>query len=419
MGRTNGVLKGNQHLFCPIGDLAWGNGRGYIDAVPGPGGRFNRGGWQVPETSRAGVVTERSSDTTESTGRRGVRLLADHGRPEFFPGVRRRIKLNATLERLLRRLPGGNALAEVAWGLECWFVSLASPRDLPIVTVGYGRGMVFTYLQYCFRWLFRPRTQVMFDLLLDHPCISGWGAIYERFKVRAFNRVVDRAVIWGEADIPRYAEGHGLQRHRLQFHPFHITLDGYEFEIGDDGYIFAGGNAARDYPTLIEALKGIDYPAFVATTRPEVPPLAHGYPHITVRGVTPAEFRRKMARSTLVVECHDVGFFRTGGHQTFLNAFWMGKTFVMADRASAVGYFEDGDLGFVVDHGDVERLKARIRQLLEDPDLRSRMAERAQRYARQPRYAGSVSMQSIYNVAIKIDSKRWGYDFAARAIDRY
>lgn len=339
-----------------------------------------------------------------------IRVLTDHGRADVFAGIRRRI---------LAPPGGGGALAEVFWGLKCWIVSIISRRDLPIVTVGHGHGLIFAYLQYCFRWLFPRRTHVMFDLLLDHQAERGWARLYERFKTRVFNRVVDLAVVWGAADVERYARAHGLDRARLRFHPFHTTLAGYAFEIRDDGYIFAGGNAARDYATLIEALREIDYPVLIATTRPEIAPLAQDCPHITVRGLTPAEFRAKMAGATLVVECHDERFFRTGGHQTFLNAFWMGKPFVMADRESAVGYFEDGEFGFVVDHGDIAGFRARVRELLADPQLRAEMGRRAQAYARRPIFEPAVSMQSIYNLAIEIDAGRRGYDGGARLIYTY
>ena len=73
------------------------------------------------------------------------------------------------------------------------------------------------------------------------------------------------------------------------------------------------------------------------------------------------------------------------------------------------------DLVFVMESSHRDR----ILQQQDDPDLRSRMAERAQRYARQPQFASTNSMQSIYNVAIKIDSERRGYGFESRAIDLY
>ena len=335
-----------------------------------------------------------------------LRVLTDHGRADVFCGYRRRILA-----------PGrfGGALTEVMWGLKCWFVSIFTRRDLPIVTAGYGHGLIFAYLQYCLRWILPRRTHVMFDLLLDHPT----GGLYERFKAHVFNRVVDLAVVWGAVDVDRYAAAHGIERARLRFHPFHTTVEGYEYEVRDDGYIFAGGNAARDYTTLIEALRAIDYPVLIATTRPEIPPLAKDAPHITVRGLTPEEFRARMAAATFVVECHDADFFRTGGHQTFLNAFSMGKPFVMADRESAVGYFENGELGFVVDHGDIAGLRARVAELLTDPQLRAEMGRRAKAYAAQPILAPAASMQSIYNLAIEIDARRRGYDAAARAIQAH
>jgi len=348
-----------------------------------------------------------------------LRVITDHGDPHYFPGLRRIIVPSPVCRRRVERLPLGCMGLELGWGLWLWVRSLAGRRELPVVTSGQAHGFVFASLQYLLGGLVGRRTHLIFDLLLDHPAPGGWRKLGERFKRHVFNRVVDRALIWGEADVERYARAHGLARERLEFHPFHTTLAGYDFEIRDDGYIFAGGNGARDYATLISALAPLGYPVFIATTLPGVADLARQHPQITVAGISPAEFRRKMAASTLVVECHDAGFFRTGGHQTFLNAFYMGKPFVMADRESARGYFEDGELGYVLDHGDAAGVRRRVAELLADEELRAQMGERARRYARQPHLQTIQAMQSIYNRAITLDAERRGYDSAEREIRPY
>ena len=215
-------------------------------------------------------------------------------------------------------------------------------------------------------------------------------------------------MIWGKADLDIYEKAFNINRDKLTFHPFHITLERYEFDIRDDGYIFAGGNHGRDYETLIKALSGVDYPVFIATQKPGVKELARPFSHITVEAVTPAEFRQKMAACSVCVEAHPADFFRTAGHQTFLNAMWMGKPFVMADLKSADGYFENGKDWVVVPAGDSEALADKLRELLENEEYRLKLSKNARETVRQSRFKTLVCMQDIYNIAVEIECNKKG-----------
>ncbi len=258
----------------------------------------------------------------------------------------------------------------------------------------------------------------MFDLLMDRRR-RGPAGIFDTLKMRIFKDAVDAAIVWGLADVDIYARETRLPTDKFIFHPFHITLEGYEFEIRDDGYIFAGGNHGRDFETLIDALKEVDYPAFIATQVPGVAERARPYPHITVRGVSPRDFRQLMAGSTLVVEAHPPSFFRTAGHQTFLNAMWMGKPFVLADRRSSYGYFTDGIHWLVTDAGDAGSLRQLVRRVLADPALAHELGRAARALVQQPQYRTLNCMQDIYNIAIRIEARRHGIDPGSARIQEY
>jgi glycosyltransferase involved in cell wall biosynthesis len=120
-----------------------------------------------------------------------------------------------------------------------------------------------------------------------------------------------------------------------------------------------------------------------------------------------------------VVEAHPADFFRTAGHQTFLNAMWMGKPFVMADSKSAIGYFESGRHWFVVDAGDAPGMREKVRLLLEDRALAARTGEEAREVATEPRYRTLNCMQSIYNIAIEIEAKKHGIDASSVQLSLY
>jgi len=332
-------------------------------------------------------------------------VFADHGSPDHFPS--RRKTISGGFQGNGAPTGFSKYWDSIAYGIRCYKEVHRHKGDCVFVSVGSGHGFVFAFLQWLLSTLIRPRTHVVFDLLLEHPK-KGLSRLLEKFKFHIFNRVIDKAVLWGRADLEIYEKAYQLSRDKLVFHPFHITLERYEFEISDDGYIFAGGNHGRDYETLIKALSKIDFPVFIATQKAGVKELAAPYSHITVEAVSPTEFRQKMAACTICVEAHPKDFFRTAGHQTFLNAMWMGKPFVMADMKSADGYFENGKEWLVVPAGDAEALRNQIEILLKDNEYRRRMGHEAQTVVRQSQYKTLVCMQDIYNIALEIECIKKG-----------
>jgi len=342
----------------------------------------------------------KSSRATDSVSSPSFVVLTDHGSPGLFSLYRRVIRLEGVWAALARLFPSAIVL-----GLKCWFASLAERRPGPFVTIGSAHGFVFAALQFFCGWFAHRRTHVMFDLLLERKR-RGLLGLFDAAKMHVFNKAVDLAVVWGTDDIATYSREYSIPPGKLRFHPFHNTLAAYDIEVGDDGYVFAGGNNGRDYQTLIEALRDIDYPVFIATQCEHVRHLAKGLNHIRVEAVTPEEFRKKMARSSFVVEAHPKDFFRTAGHQTFLNAMYLGKPFVMADARSAIGYFEDGEGWFVVDAGDSAALRERIFSLLSDRRLLCDMSIKARKVAAQPLFQADQNMCSLYNIALDVAHTR-------------
>jgi glycosyltransferase involved in cell wall biosynthesis len=286
------------------------------------------------------------------------------------------------------------------------------------VTTGASRGMILAFLQYVFRPFRRPLPHGVIDLLLEkkRPGVLG---LFDSLKMFFFKRSVDLSLIWGKADVRAYAAEYGIPTARLRFCPHHITLEKYQFEIEDRGFIFSGGNGQRDYKTLIAALDRIETKTIIATNLPGIKEMAAANSSIEVRSVGPQEFRRIMACSRLVVLCADPRYLRTMGHQTFLNAMWMGKPVILADEKSAEGYIVDGMNGFVVPAANPGPLRRKILQVLEDEDLRHRIGENAKNYARQPMFTTLNCMQTVYNEVLKIAAQRYGIPFGDVEIRLY
>ena len=85
----------------------------------------------------------------------------------------------------------------------------------------------------------------MIDCLWDlRPgTLRAW---FKRLRLRLATRAVHRFVVWAGHEVEDYATAFGLPREKLAYVPFHTTVNDYEYEVRDDGYLFAGGNSGRD-----------------------------------------------------------------------------------------------------------------------------------------------------------------------------
>src|SRR5262249_14008742 len=184
---------------------------------------------------------------------------------------------------------------------------------------------------------------------------------------------------------------------KLEYVPFHTTLHGYQYEVREGDYLFAGGNYDRDYPTLVEAVRDLPVPTWIATTLPEQ--LGGGAlpPPVRVRGTGNGGFRPAMAGSRLVVIPMKPGLLHSGGQQTCLNAMHMGKPTIAVGHKWARDLIRDGEDGLVVDYADPAGLRRAVRWVLGHPEGARRMGERARQTAE--RFTTQRTMQAVYEIA--------------------
>ena len=258
-------------------------------------------------------------------------------------------------------------------GLAALRLFLRRGRCQGVVTQGGASGVIFAWLQSLCPWGRKPH--VMIDCNWYRS--GGLRDRLKRLQLRTAAHSVDRIVVWASHERDDYADAFGLPREKLEYVPFHTTLHDYQYEVRDDGYLFAGGNYDRDYATLIEAVRPLVVPVWIATTRPEQLRGVDVPPHVRVAGTTEAGFRRAMAAARLVVVPMQKGLLHSGGQQTCLNAMLLGKPTIAVGRKWAVDFIDDGADGLIVDYEDTERLLAAIRRVLDDPDAARRMGERA------------------------------------------
>jgi len=156
----------------------------------------------------------------------------------------------------------------------------------------------------------------------------------------------------------------------------------------DRRLIVAAGTASRDYNILVEACKGLDaklriaadsawFPSKVNISEHDLPPGVHVASAGDYHGLRDLY----AAASFVVVPLKPV--VHAAGYAVIAEAMAMGKPVISTRTPSVSDFIDDGVNGFLVEPGDVEGLRKRLRQLLADPDLARSMGEHARRDSEQ------------------------------------
>jgi FkbM family methyltransferase len=263
-----------------------------------------------------------------------------------------------------------------------------------VVTDGGASGVTFALLQRLVPWGRKPH--VMIDCLWNEAS-SAWKRWAKKKRLQLTVPAVTRYVVWANHEVEDYARAFDLPLEKLQYVPFHTTIHDYEYEIRDDGYLFAGGNSDRDYPTLVEAVRDLDVPAWIATTQPELLAGVAIPAHVRVEGTSVQGFRQAMAAARLVVIPLQAGLLHSAGQQTCLNAMFMGKPTIAIGRKWATDFITDGVDGLIVDYSDAAGLRRAIRWVLDHPAAAREMGERARERAAW--FTTDRTMRSVYRIA--------------------
>jgi glycosyltransferase involved in cell wall biosynthesis len=263
-----------------------------------------------------------------------------------------------------------------------------------VATDGGASGMFFAWLQALCPWGRKPHVLIDCNWQVPGGCFAAW---LRRQRVRFAARAVHRFVVWASHEVEDYARAFGVPADRFEYVAFHTTAHNYDYQERDEGYVFAGGNYDRDYRALIEAVRTLDVPVWIATTRRDALLAGVDVPgHVRVAGTSAAGFRQAMAAARLVVIPMQAGLLHSGGQQTCLNAMLMGKPTIGVGRKWARDFIEDGVNGLIVDYKDAPGLRRAVTWVLDHPDEARRMAELGR--AQAARFTTERTMRAIYDL---------------------
>ncbi len=262
-----------------------------------------------------------------------------------------------------------------------------------VVTDGGASGVLFALLQAIVPWGRKPHVMIDCNWYRSSNRVAHW---LKGVRLRWAARSVKTFVVWASHECDDYAKAFGLPREKLAYVPFHDTIQNYQYEIRDDGYIFAGGNFDRDYLTLIEAVRTLDTPTWIATTRPEQLAGIDIPAQVCVEGTTAAGFRQAMAAAKIVVVPMKGGLLHSGGQQTCLNGMLLGKPTIAVGRKWASDFIDDGVNGLIVDYEDPQGLQRAIRWVLEHPEAAKSLGQRAREHAKA--FTTERTMRAVYQL---------------------
>lgn len=297
---------------------------------------------------------------------------------------------------LLERFVGERWACRVS-GLETALSLLgARGRCSGIVTGGGPCGMIFAWLQSLIPWGKKRHVMVDCNWYVPGNPLRRW---LKTVEVQLAGRSVDTFVVWASHEVKDYSTAFGLPQKKFTYVPFHHTLSRYHYRVRDDGYVFAGGNYDRDYRTLIEAVRSLEVPVWIATNR-QADLLANvDLPaQVRVEGTSHAGFRRAMAGAKVVIVPMQPGLLHSGGQQTCLNAMMMGKPTIAVGRPWASDFITEKETGLIVDYEDAEGMRSAIRWVYDHAREATEMGQRAQAHAQF--FSTRRCMEFIYRRAI-------------------
>ncbi len=261
--------------------------------------------------------------------------------------------------------------------LWAWRLFRLSKKYDVILTGSDGGGLLFGVAQRILRRKRVPHIYLDFYINLE-------GGKLKRALIRFLCRLAVEgascALVQRTCEVESYSRTFSLRASKFCFVPYHATTFDFELDVRDDGYIFAGGDAARDYPLLIEAVKNLPYRVIIAAlqkghfTNISIPK------NVEIVSVPGQEFLNLIAHARLFVLPLKWRPQHVGGQQTYLNAMTMGKPIVVTDL-NANDYITSGVTGILTPPGDVKALEESIARVMEDRDFAYSLGREAKKAA--------------------------------------
>jgi len=200
--------------------------------------------------------------------------------------------------------------------------------------------------------------------------------------VRWLLRDADRIVCFSRAECETQARLLSLPAERFLFVPTPWRAD--EPVAQEDGrYILALGHSGRDYPLLLDAVRGTDLPVVIVARSPSDLGAGTVPQNVTVRYNTGHhETNALIAGATFhVIPLQDTDY--SAGQTVLLRAMARGKAVVVTSTVGVRDYVRDGETAVLVPPGNVEALRTALQGLWNDAQTQGRIGRAAVEAAKE------------------------------------
>ncbi len=217
---------------------------------------------------------------------------------------------------------------------------------------------------------------------MPHVALLFW--ISKPKKAALLKRVhtrMDAIILWTSAHREFAITRLGIPASKIHFIPYYVDEKFWRPFPGPTDMISSVGIEMRDYPTLLEAMKGLDIRCHIAAgaTRgilsKTVKAIYENGPlprNVTAGGLPALELRKLYARSRFVV-IPLLPSESDNGLTVILEAMAMGKAVICSRTAGQRDVIRDGVTGLFVPQGDPGALRDAIRYLWDHPEEAERM----------------------------------------------
>lgn len=219
---------------------------------------------------------------------------------------------------------------------------------------------------------------------------------------RGWLRGVDAFLCIRRGDIPVLRRRFGVSPEKCHFTYFPANLAPEDYPTSEGDYVYSGGWAHRDWPTLVEAMSLLPFRAVLSIGVPvSIPEDVRD--RVTVLPMqTPDGGRKLMAAAALVVlSLADTEL--PSGPLVLLDAMAAGKAVVATNVNGTRDYVEDGKTGLLVTPADPPAMAAAIDSLMTDGDARRSIGAAARRDA-VARFSTDRFMKDVLTVCAKLSA---------------
>ena len=310
---------------------------------------------------------------------RGERPQADyiamaHGFPADLMDYGAARKLGGRVGRLLEKVSGPNLML-------AWACFSQRRRYRVVFTDGEQVGIPLAFLLKFFGW--GPRAH---HLMIGHILSVGKKMLFfDLFRVQSH---IDRIFVYATCQQEFITQRWGLRTDRVIWTPFMVDANFFDPTratgelppgVPQQAYplICTVGLEFRDYPTLLEAVDGLEVQVVIAAASPwskrsdstagqEIPA------NVLVRRFSQYELRDLYTQSAFIVlSLYPVEF--QAGVTTLLEAMSLGKAVICTRTPGQTDVVVDGETGLYVPPSDAPALRRAIEELLDQPEKARQM----------------------------------------------